>query len=186
LQNDIRLGNVVVSSPGDGKGGVIQYDMGKAIQGQGFHETGFLNKPPGFLLTAVSALKSEYKIDGHQIAETIDQILKQKKRLRKEFQRPDPGSDKLYVSTMIHTDQQKTCEAVCGDEECHLIARAERDADDDDPAIFHGLIASANQVMKDANIRDRLAREKNVLCFEMEAAGLMNHFPCLVVRGMPT
>ena len=55
---------------------------------------------------------------------------------------------------------------------------------DDDPAIFYGLIASANQVMKDATIRDRLASEENVLCFEMEAAGLMNHFPCLVVRGM--
>jgi len=36
--------------------------------------------------------------------------------------------------------------------------------------------------MKDALIRDRLAAEKDVLCFEMEAAGLMNHFPCLVIR----
>jgi nucleoside phosphorylase len=38
--------------------------------------------------------------------------------------------------------------------------------------------------MKDASIRDRLATEQNVLCFEMEAAGLMNHFPCLVIRGI--
>jgi nucleoside phosphorylase len=38
--------------------------------------------------------------------------------------------------------------------------------------------------MKDALIRDRLAAEKDVLCFEMEAAGLMNHFPCLVIRGI--
>jgi nucleoside phosphorylase len=38
--------------------------------------------------------------------------------------------------------------------------------------------------MKDAIIRDRLAAEKGVLCFEMEAAGLMNHFPCLVIRGI--
>ncbi|KAK8074520.1 hypothetical protein PG997_009183 [Apiospora hydei] len=28
-----------------------------------------------------------------------------------------------------------------------------------------------------------VAREKDVLCFEMEAAGLINHFPCLVIRG---
>ncbi|KAL9468319.1 hypothetical protein ACSS6W_010013 [Trichoderma asperelloides] len=33
-------------------------------------------------------------------------------------------------------------------------------------------------------IRDKLATEKDVLCFEMEAAGLMNHFPCLVIRGI--
>ena len=38
--------------------------------------------------------------------------------------------------------------------------------------------------MKDALIRDKLAEENGVLCFEMEAAGLMNHFPCLVIRGI--
>src|SRR3954451_18659758 len=38
--------------------------------------------------------------------------------------------------------------------------------------------------MKDAIIRDRFASEKNVLCFEMEAGGLMNSFPCLVIRGI--
>jgi nucleoside phosphorylase len=38
--------------------------------------------------------------------------------------------------------------------------------------------------MKDALIRDRLAAEKDILCFEMEAAGLMDHFPCLVIRGI--
>jgi hypothetical protein len=38
--------------------------------------------------------------------------------------------------------------------------------------------------MKDALVRDKLAREKDVLCFEMEAAGLMNNFPCLVIRGI--
>jgi nucleoside phosphorylase len=26
--------------------------------------------------------------------------------------------------------------------------------------------------------------KKDVLCFEMEAAGLMSHFPCLVIRGI--
>ena len=46
-------------------------------------------------------------------------------------------------------------------------------------------IASGNQVIKDAAVRDRLSAELGgVLCFEMEAAGLMNSFPCLVVRGI--
>lgn len=38
--------------------------------------------------------------------------------------------------------------------------------------------------MKDAFVRDQLAKEKDVSCFEMEAAGLMNQFPCLVTRGI--
>ena len=62
--------------------------------------------------------------------------------------------------------------------------RPPRNDEVDDPMVHYGLIASANQVMKDALIRDRLSEEKGVLCFEMEAAGLMNHFPCLVIRGI--
>lgn len=73
---------------------------------------------------------------------------------------------------------------VCGDELSNLVSRPERTEDDNDPAIHYGLIASANQLMKDAWIRDKLSAEMGVLCFEMEAAGLMNHFPCLVVRGI--
>ncbi|KAK7228087.1 hypothetical protein V2G26_000257 [Clonostachys chloroleuca] len=54
-----------------------------------------------------------------------------------------------------------------------------------DPVVHYGLIASGNQVIKDAATRDRLRQELgNVLCFEMEAAGLMNNFPCLVIRGI--
>jgi nucleoside phosphorylase len=34
-------------------------------------------------------------------------------------------------------------------------------------------------------VRDKLSAELGgVLCFELEAAGLMNSFPCLVVRGV--
>jgi nucleoside phosphorylase len=50
--------------------------------------------------------------------------------------------------------------------------------------VHYGLIASRNKLMKDALFRDTLVAEKDVLCFEMEAAGLMNHFPCLVIRGI--
>ncbi|KAI0435423.1 hypothetical protein F5Y09DRAFT_327738 [Xylaria sp. FL1042] len=35
-----------------------------------------------------------------------------------------------------------------------------------------------------SSIHDKLSSDKDVLCFEMEAAGLMNHFPCLVIRGI--
>lgn len=54
----------------------------------------------------------------------------------------------------------------------------------EDPFIHYGLIASGDQVMRDGATRERLRRELDVLCFEMEAAGLMDDFPCLVVRGI--
>ncbi|KAF6789964.1 pfs domain-containing protein, partial [Colletotrichum musicola] len=38
-KHDIRLGDIVVSKPGDGDGGVFQYDFGKTIQDCSFQET---------------------------------------------------------------------------------------------------------------------------------------------------
>jgi nucleoside phosphorylase len=66
---------------------------------------------------------------------------------------------------------------VCGNDEVKLVVRLDRSDEDDNPVIHYGLIASANQLMKDVLVRDKLSAEKDVLCFEMEAAGLMNHFP---------
>jgi nucleoside phosphorylase len=183
LKHDIRLGDIVVSASGDGKGGVFQYDFGKIIQGQGFRETGFLNQPPIVLRTAVNGLMSQYESEGHRLEETINNILERKPRLRKKYKRPDPSTDRLYQGGVTHPlNDDSSCAAVCGND--LLILRPERTEDEDNPVIHYGLIASANRLMNDALVRDEFAAERNVLCFEMEAAGLMNYFPCLVIRGI--
>ncbi|PQE12785.1 Ankyrin repeat protein [Rutstroemia sp. NJR-2017a BBW] len=184
-KHDIRLGDIVVSAPRDGKSGVFQYDFSKTIQDQTFQTTGFLNQPPMLLRAAVNDIKAKYEIEGHQLEDTINSVLEKYPRLRKKYQRPDRSSDRLYKSGYIHPlADESGCEAACGEDPLHQIFRAERTDEDDNPAIHYGLIASANQLMKDALIRDTLAAEKGVLCFEMEAAGLMNQFPCLVIRGI--
>lgn len=38
--------------------------------------------------------------------------------------------------------------------------------------------------MKDAWIRDKVGSELDVICFEMEAAGIMGVLPCLPIRGI--
>jgi nucleoside phosphorylase len=81
-------------------------------------------------------------------------------------------------------DNKSDCTATCGNDQLNLILRPQRAKDEDNPVIHYGLIASADQLMKDALVRDNLALENNVLCFEMEAAGLMNCFPCLIIRGI--
>ena len=183
-RHDIRLGDIIVSTPRDGEGGVFQYDFGKTIQDQSFQPIGFLNQPPTVLRTAASGLKAQYKSEGHQLEEAINSILEKKSRLRKNYKRPDPSSDRLYQTGVVHPIDEASCAAACGDDPSNLILRRERTKDEDNPAIHYGLIASANQLMKDPLVRDRLIAEKDVLCFEMEAAGLMNHFPCLVIRGV--
>ena len=52
-KHDIRLGDVVVSSPVGKNRGVIHYDFGKLIQEEKFEYTGSLNAPPTALLTAL-------------------------------------------------------------------------------------------------------------------------------------
>ncbi|KAK2054988.1 purine and uridine phosphorylase [Colletotrichum caudatum] len=139
-----------------GYSGVFQYDFSKTIQNASFQATG---------------LRAGYKKRGHRLVEAANEKLEKIKK-RKKYTRPDPAS------------LSYGCDIKCGDNAACLIARRERDEEDDDPAIYYGLIASGNQLMKDARIRDVLAAERDVLCFEIEAAGLMNHFPCLVIRGI--
>ena len=184
-QHEIRLGDVVVSTPLNGRSGVIQYDFGKTTQGQGFCPTGFLDQPPTLLRAAVNGLQAQYEMEGHQLDESIRHALEKRPRLRKKYQRPNLESDRLYRSHIVHPlDGRSDCKMVCGDDSTKLILRHPRSEDEDNPAIHYGLIASANQLMKNALIRDKLTAEMDVLCFEMEAAGLMNNFPCLVIRGI--
>ncbi|KAF2190326.1 purine and uridine phosphorylase [Zopfia rhizophila CBS 207.26] len=184
-RHDIRLGDIVVSASRDGKGSVFQYDFGKTIQNQSFQATRFLNQSPTVLRTAMNGLKTEYEMNGHQLEEAINAILVKYRKLRKKYRRPELSSDRLYQSHVIHPPHVETnCAVACGDDPSKLVSRPERDEEEDSPAIHYGTIASANQLMKNALIRDTLSKEADILCFEMEAAGLMNNFPCLVIRGI--
>ncbi|KAF3250585.1 hypothetical protein TWF128_007440 [Orbilia oligospora] len=183
-KNDIRLGDIVVSSPRDGHGGVFQYDFGKVMEiantedgtsVQRFQETGFLAPPPVFLRTAVNGLGARYELQGHQIEEAIGNVLQKNRKLNRKYKRPQASSDRLYRSDVIHPsseDDEEHCIKSCGNDASKLVVRPERDEDEDDPAIHYGLIASANCLMKNATVRDQIAAKKGVLCFEMEAAGL--------------
>jgi nucleoside phosphorylase len=183
--NDIRLGDVVVSSPKDGHGGVYHYDLGKEVQDFGFKQTGFLDQPPTVVRTAISALEAKHTRKGHHIVQNIENALKLNPRLRRKgYACPTPESDRLYKADILHPALAEDCNDACGTESHKLVTRHPRGEEDDNPEIHYGLIGSGNKVMKDAVLRDKFAREQDILCFEMEAAGVMNRMPCLVVRGI--
>jgi hypothetical protein len=52
---------------------------------------------------------------------------------------------------------------MCGNDPSQLVLRSERTEEDDNPAIHYGLVASANQFMKDASVRDVLAAENSII-----------------------
>lgn len=50
--------------------------------------------------------------------------------------------------------------------------------------VHRGTIASGELMVKDGVMRDHLAQEHGILCFEMEAAGALADFPGLAIRGV--
>ena len=183
-KHDIRLGDVVVGCPVKKEGGVVPYNFGKAIQDQEFERTGSLNSPPTVLLTALNKLSVHYERKGSRIAESVATMITQNPRLRVKYQHPGAEYDKLYDSSYTHRGGDQMCDISCDSTSPSVLLRPRRELDPDEPVVHYGLIASADQLMKDAIARDRLTKEHDVLCFEMEAAGLMNDFPCVVIRGI--
>lgn len=89
-------------------------------------------------------------------------------------------NDRLFSPAYEHIDGH-TCN------NCHLSEEILRDKrDTTNPEIHYGIIASGNTLVKDASTRDKIAESagSECLCVEMEAAGLMDHFPCLVIMGI--
>ncbi|KAL4911911.1 nucleoside phosphorylase domain-containing protein [Aspergillus aurantiobrunneus] len=178
--NDIRLGDVVVSKPGPKHGGVIQYDYGKTIQDGQFVQTGTLNQPPHALLSQLSQVKAKQITTGNNVmSEIINRVLERYPNMEEDFSPPGENTDFLFESSYSHPDNE--CDCMKCDKR-HLVQRQRRGIKA--PYVHYGLIASGNQVMKDSGTRDRLAKEYGILCFEMEAAGLMNELPTLVIRGI--
>lgn len=176
-RHDIRLGDVVVSIPGKSSTGVIQYDFGRTVTEGRFIRDSILNAPPQILLSAVNTVRARHDMgDRH-----MDSVLSQGKCLSLGPKYLYQGSDQdmLFQSDYDHVGADETC-IHC--ENGMLVSRPARESTR--PRIHYGTIASGNQVMRHGKTRESCRKELDILCFEMEAAGLMNSFPCLVVRGI--
>ena len=115
------LGDIVVSAPGGGHGGVFQYDFGKTIQGRAFHTTGILNQPPRFLRTAMNGLRTDYKRKGHHLEEAINSVLERNPRL-KAYGRPHSSTDRLYRTEVTHPpNNEASCATCCGNDPSKLV-----------------------------------------------------------------
>lgn len=171
---DVRLGDVVVSQPHKEHGGVVQYDFGKTTL-DGFERTGSLNIPPEVLLSALSTLQANYERRRSKLLGYLSPLVE---RLP-DFSREKAGPDMLFPTAYNHVGGD-ACERCEKDKQ---VERSPREGQD--VVVHYGTIASGNQVMRDATERNKVSEKLGgVLCFEMEAAGLMNRFPCVVVRGI--
>ena len=178
-ENDMRLGDVVISKPVDCFGGVVQWDRGKRTPEGRFLRTGSLDKPPTVLLNALSALETEIRSHRFKFNALLDDAFRRCPDIRDDFSRPAERDD-LYKADYDrdHDRDSRNCK-FC--DRSQIISRSQRPA----PKILYGTIASGNSVVKSAAERDKICKDLDgIMCFEMEAAGLMGRFPCLVVRGI--
>jgi nucleoside phosphorylase len=174
-ETDIRLGDVVVNEPNQTSGGVVQYDMGKEKPDK-FERTGALNSPPQILLSAIAQVQAKEILERSQLTTYTSKL----ERVT-EYRRPQAGLDILFEATYDHAIEGQLCDRCSIDRQ---VARQPRESEKE-VMVHYGTIASGNRLIKSAAIRDQVSNELGrVLCFEMEAAGLMNSFPCLVVRGI--
>ncbi|KFX88591.1 hypothetical protein O988_08963 [Pseudogymnoascus sp. VKM F-3808] len=174
-ENDIRLGDVVVSIPAHGYGGVVQHDMGKNTMAGGWVRTGSLNGPPSILRTTISKLISLHQIRGHRIQLYLSEMIERYPNLSPQFTLQKTYSDILYEP------EPKDTEAFDDWVEVKRPPRQPLES----IKIHYGLIASGNQLIKSGRLRDQISASLgSVLCFEMEAAGLMNELPCVAIRGI--
>ncbi|KAF4770862.1 hypothetical protein HAV15_013230 [Penicillium sp. str.  len=166
---DIRLGDVVISLHSKSSEAVIQYDFGKSVQNQEFIRAGGqLNKPPGIVLNAVSMLQGQHARKGHKICDLLSKMLANNPRMEKKFKHLGSAKDQLFKSETTHVEGKK-CESCRGPDDTNLVKRKRRSSDE--PQIHYGTIGSADQVMKDALLRDKWSQREKIKCFEMEAAG---------------
>lgn len=183
---DIRLGDVVVSQPDGRTGGVIQYDLGKPKAGHDFQHKSYLAMPPEFLLKALARLQASHELKTPRAWNHLQEMgNKYPHMLRSRPHKPGythlgKEHDRLFKASYTHPGGS-TCK------DCDPAEAIFRDVrDSDKPEIHYGVIASGNLLIKNAELRDAITQStgERFICLEMEAAGLMNSFPCLVLRGI--
>ena len=166
---DIRLGDIAVSQPHGNSGGVIQYDLFKAKPGNQQEGRAFLNSPPEVLLHALGNLQAQHILEPPRVLEYLEEMMTRYPRLAKQgYVHQGFENDHLFKTTDPNEEVQR------------------ENRDSTEPEIHYGIIASGNTLLKDAAYRDKLLEDigEECICFEMEAAGLMNNFPCIVIRGI--
>ncbi|CAH0019561.1 unnamed protein product [Clonostachys rhizophaga] len=164
---DMRVGDVVVGTR------VMQYDLGKIIGDRQIQRTAVPKSPHHLLGTAVASLQARHERDGSRISH-----IRGKFDRHSQYGRPTM-TDCLFFSEYDHTSPAPSCDEY---DRSKLVSRRRRNTDN--PVIHYGTIASGNQVMRNGTQRDNIAQQLDAICFEMEAAGLMDILPCLPIRGI--
>ncbi|KAK6343586.1 hypothetical protein TWF730_011177 [Orbilia blumenaviensis] len=176
---DIRLGDIVVSKSTGTFGGVVQFDRGKFHPDGRFERTGALNKPPAVIAANVQKLQAQHRRMGNKISTYLLEMLERYPHMEEENYFYQGVENDLLFGAEYNHEGGNNCRNC---DQRRIVDRESRKKPS--PRIHYGTIGSANVVVKDAAVREKLKKDLGIICVEMEAAGLMDQFPCLVIRGI--
>jgi nucleoside phosphorylase len=199
---EVMLGDIVISNA------VVQYDFGRQYP-YGFRPKSDVKETLGRPTLKIRRFLAE--LGGRkakvELQDRICQYL-QSMQARGECQYPGITHDVLFGGSFQHKhyshdatnrcicfDRHSTGDSVCDkaqEEDCaslgcegSIIKRKRQTAIDGFKPLVHiGTIASADTVLKSGLHRDSLAAKEGVIAFEMEAAGIWDILPCIVIKGV--
>ncbi|KAK6500755.1 hypothetical protein TWF506_003518 [Arthrobotrys conoides] len=205
---DIFLGDVVISKA------VVQYDFGRRLpNGRFLRKDGMLDNLPRPCLkisAAIAKLETRMGKEGlrRRSLEYLGQLMGE---LGGIVEYPGLMEDRLFKPGYRHKHHGSSCdiclddgdgdgvgvcdeamnasceELGCDEQELVLSRGTQRRSSEESnaqPAIHFGIFASGDTVMKSGEDRDRVATQHGVIAFEMEAAGVWECFPTIIIKGV--
>ena len=175
---DIHLGDVIVGWPDKtGAPVVIPYNFERR-QDEGKTELlGSLDKPDRQTINALNIMLSDRETDEADFSHNLRRLVGYDK-----FQHPGLERDVLFQPNYLHIPVEAN-DIDCS--RCDRTYLSDRPARQDTTPQFHqGTILSGDAIVQSARMRDEVSDKYNAVCFEMEAAGVMDDTHCLVIRGI--
>ncbi|OJJ48734.1 hypothetical protein ASPZODRAFT_158382 [Penicilliopsis zonata CBS 506.65] len=193
--SEIVLGDIIISK------NVVQSDFGKQYP-EGFERKNTVSnnlRETGLEIRLfLENIEDNKKILGEKTSKNLISLLERPGF--EEVKYPGAHEDKLFPPDYLHQHhdtqdcgchegqtcsvaRQSPCELLGCDPE--LLARERpRARQGQNPAIHFGSVASGDAVIKCGMYRDQIARQENVIAFEMESAGIWELLPCFMVKGV--
>ncbi|KAL7919421.1 WD40 repeat-like protein [Trichoderma austrokoningii] len=200
---EILLGDVVISKT------VVQYDLGGQYSGNFLTKETLenrLGRPGRNIRSIVTLMESNHGRERLESRATVllEQLQRHanRKKTRKPVNYEYPGilKDRLFDSNYVHKHQvllpHRCCEEFpcdrshilsCDDLGCedeYLVQRQRLNSQCQNLSIFIGRFGSGDMILKAGTYRDHIAQCHGILAFEMEAAGIWDELPCIIVKGI--
>ena len=179
-QQDVHLGDVVVGwAVKTGDPGVVQWDYVRYHDQDKVESLGSLNKPGWQLVAALGSMLRDREMGEKPFYAHLTALNEKTSK----FANPGQVYDKLFHRTYEHANHD-TNATQCSQCDPNQLANRSR-CTTQEPVFHQGTIASGDSVMQNAERRDAVSRKfHNAICFEMEAAGVIDETRCLIIRGI--